>query len=200
MKTIIIPKRFGYPTTEITINGRGYPLQSGVEISVEDSVAEAIENAIALAPKHDRYLSKLAQHLGGSLTEILAEDMDGVASIYPYALYNNKSVTRIVFADSVTVIEGAAFFGCSSLESIEFGGDSKIDTIKSNAFNGCTNLKKVYLPEVPPILASSSAFTDINSACVFYCKTPASLEAYKKAENWSTLTGTYTFVVEGKNG
>lgn len=196
MKTITIPKNFGYPTMQIIANGKHYELKSGEEITVEDHLAEIIENAVALVPKHEKYLSQFARHLEGNLTEINAEDLEGVVSIYSYALYNNKSIKRIVFSESVEVIDAAAFFGCSNLESIDFEAGSKISAIKSNAFNGCANLKKVYLPETPPTLASFSAFTDINAACVFYCKSQASLNAYKAAENWSTLTGTYSFVVE----
>ena len=51
MKTITIPKNFGYPTMEIIANGKHYELSSGKEITVEDNLAEVIENAIALAPK-----------------------------------------------------------------------------------------------------------------------------------------------------
>jgi hypothetical protein len=51
MKTITIPKRFGYPTAKITANGKEYILKSGEEITVEDHIAEIIENAIALEPK-----------------------------------------------------------------------------------------------------------------------------------------------------
>lgn len=51
MKTITIPKRFGYPTAKITANGKEYILKSGEEIAVEDHIAEIIENAIALEPK-----------------------------------------------------------------------------------------------------------------------------------------------------
>jgi hypothetical protein len=53
MKTIIIPTRFGYPTLDLYINGRKSTFKSGEEISVEDSVADVIENAIALTPKYD---------------------------------------------------------------------------------------------------------------------------------------------------
>lgn len=51
MKTITIPKSFGYPTTEIIANGKTYTLNSGVEITVEDHIAEIIENAIKLEPR-----------------------------------------------------------------------------------------------------------------------------------------------------
>lgn len=51
MKKIIIPKSFGYPTMDIVINYKRYTLLTGVEIEVDDSIAEVIENAIAFDPK-----------------------------------------------------------------------------------------------------------------------------------------------------
>ena len=51
MKKIIIPTSFGYPTMDIVINYKRYTLLTGVEIEVDDSIAEVIENAIAFDPK-----------------------------------------------------------------------------------------------------------------------------------------------------
>lgn len=51
MKKIIIPKSFGYPTMDIVINYKRYTLLTGVEIEVDDSIAEVIDNAIAFDPK-----------------------------------------------------------------------------------------------------------------------------------------------------
>lgn len=51
MKTITIPKSFGYPTVDIVVNNIRYTVKSGEQVTVDDHVAEVIENAIALAPK-----------------------------------------------------------------------------------------------------------------------------------------------------
>ena len=51
MKTITIPKKFGYPTMEVIANGKHYTLKSGEAITIEDNLAEVIENAIRLEPK-----------------------------------------------------------------------------------------------------------------------------------------------------
>ena len=168
MKIITIPKRFGYPTVDITINGKEETFASGVEISVEDSVAEAIENAIALAPKIGVPRSKLAQLAEGSLMEITAEDLKGISKIAGCAYYSNLGLVKVTIPDGII-------------------------TIEKNAFNWATNIKSVYLPEVPPNLENINAFS--NLTCTFYCKSQKSLEAYKKATNWSTLTGTHSFVV-----
>lgn len=51
MKTITIPKKFGYPKVNLWLNGKKYTFPTGEEINVEDEVADIIENAMALAPK-----------------------------------------------------------------------------------------------------------------------------------------------------
>ena len=198
MKTITIPKKYGYPTLDITINGKEYTVKSGEEITAEDHIAEAIENALELEPKQKRYLSKLAQRSNGTLLEITASDLDGVETIIDSAFRSCASVTSIEIPNSVKSIKQNAFLSCSNVRSIRFGDDSKLESIAIGAFNWCSNLSMVYLPPNPPALENVSAFNNIMSSCTFYCKSQESLEAYKKAANWSTLTGTYTFVVESK--
>ena len=196
MKTITIPKRFGYPTLDVTVNGKIYTIESGKEITVEDSVAEVIENAIALAPKYERYLGKLAQLAEGSITEILPSDLDGVETIVYYAFGQCFSLIRIDFSDSIKMIKNSAFMSCLNLEVIRFGDNSKIDNIGVSAFENCMKLSRIYLPPKPPVLDDINAFKSVKADCTFYCKSQASLDAYKAAPNWSTLTGTHSFVVE----
>ena len=196
MKSITIPERFGYPTLEITINGKEQTFASGVEIEVEDSVAEAIANAIALAPKQGRNKSRLAQYAEGSLAELTLNDLDGITTIVFFAFGQCYSLTSVEIPDTVKSIANSAFNSCNKLRSIRFGKNSKIESIGTNVFEWCSSLESVFLPETPPSLADVNAFANINKNCVFYCKTQASLEAYKAATNWSTLTGTYTFKVE----
>lgn len=173
MKTITIPKKYGYPTLDITINGKEYTVKSGEEITAEDHIVEAIENAIELEPKPKRYLSKFAQLVGGEIYEVTAEDLDGVATMDVSAFSSRPNLKKVVMPNSIT----------------------KIDQY---VFNWCTKLEGIWLPETPPTLVNANAFDKIKASCVFYCKTQASLDAYKAAANWSTLTGTYTFVVESK--
>lgn len=171
MKTITIPKKFGFPTLDITVNGKEYNVKSGEEITVEDHVADVIEHAIALEPKPKRYLSKFAQLVGGSITEVTAKDLEGIS-----------------------IISNNAFSNCGALRQITI--PNSITKIGLYAFDWCAELESVYLPETPPIFTKGNSFTNIKSNCTFYCKSQASLDAYKAAEIWSTLAETYTFKVE----
>lgn len=194
MKTITIPKKFGYPTLDITVNGKEYTVKSGEEITIEDHIAEAIENAIALAPKFGRNISKFAQLAEGSIEEITASDLEGIKWIRGSAFYSCKSIEKVTIPDNINEMASHIFYGCSNIKSVKIGNGLK--SFSANIFDGCTSLTSVYLPEVPPSLANTNAFNNINPACVFYCKTEESLEAYRAAANWSTLAGEYSFVVE----
>ena len=169
MKTIQIP------TTSnpfiVDINNHAYQYRAGETAEVPDEVAEAIEDALELEPKPKRYLSKFAQLVGGSLSEVTEEDLEGISTISNNAFSNCGALKQIVIPDSIT-------------------------KIGLYAFDWCAELERVYLPETPPVFTKGNSFTNIKSSCVFYCKTQESLDAYKAAPIWSTLTSTYTFVVE----
>ena len=169
MKTIQIPTNCN--PYIVVINNHVYTYKAGETIEVPDEVAEAIEDALELEPKPERCFGRLAQFVSGSITEVKEAELDGITNISRCAFYNYFNLISIEIPDSVTNIGNYAFDGCKSLTS-------------------------VYLPNTPPTLAAVNSFASIHADCAFYCKTQASLEAYKKAENWSTLSGTYTFTLE----
>lgn len=193
-KTITIPTNCN--PYIVVINNHVYTYRAGETIEVPDEVAEAIEDALELVPKPKRYLSKLSQLVEDSLTELTASDFEGINKISSYAFYKHFGLTDVTLNSSITTIGACAFYSCGNLLSVRLGDDSKVDNIGFSAFEWCEKLKQFYLPMTPPILENANAFANINSACVFYCKTQASLDAYKAAENWSTLAETYSFEVE----
>ena len=181
-------------------------------------MAEAIEDALELVPKPKKPSSAncLPSYIDGSLTEITAKMLEGATKIELYMFANSKIVS-IEIPKSVTRIEKYAFYNCRYLESItipdvvtelsdetffnckaltSFVIPTTVKNIGTSVFANCNNVTKFYLPETPPALADINAFSTVNSACKFYCKTQESLNAYKAATNWSTLAGTYAFVVE----
>ena len=191
-KTITIPKH-NNPFI-VNINNREFIYRGGDTIEVPDEVADAIADALALEPKPKRYLSKFAQLAEGSITEMTSIDFEGITKIGGSAFYNCKSVTKVTIPNDIKTIENFAFYACSKLESVSIGNN--VTKIENNAFDWCVKLTSVYLPETPPTLVNINAFDNTKTTCIFYCKTQASLNAYKTAPIWSTLTGTYTFVVK----
>ena len=169
MKTIQIP------TTSnpfiVNINNHAYQYRAGETAEVPDEVAEAIEDALEMEPKPKRYLSKFAQLVGGILSEVTAEDLEGISIISNNAFSNCGALKQVVIPNSIT-------------------------KIGLYAFDWCAELERVYLPETPPVFTKGNSFTNIKANCVFCCKTQEILEAYKVAPIWSTLVDTYSFVVE----
>ena len=175
-KTISIPTH-NNPFTVI-INNKEYTYRGGETIEVPDEVADAIEDALELVPKPKRYLSKFAQRVDGILTRVTTEDLEGVNKIADYSFQGLKLLTDVTVPDNVATVGTSAFYGCTILESIRFGVNSKLNAIGAEAFRWCWGLKSVYLPIIPPVLADTNAFADIRYECTFYCKNQASLDAY----------------------
>lgn len=191
-KTITIPEN--HKPFIVNINNREYIYRGGETVEVPDEVAEVIEDAIELEPKPKRYLDKFAQRADGSITEITTSDLERVETIDYYALAYSKNLKRIEIPNSVKSIGAGALYSCGRLESVDMGNG--VQRVERNVFDWCAKLANVYLPEIPPALEDVNAFDNINAGCVFYCKTQASKDAYLSALNWSTLAGTYSFVVE----
>lgn len=84
----------------------------------------------------------------------------------------------------VTVIDGQAFDGCSSLTYIKL--PSTISTIGNYAFRGCSSLNSLTITAVTPPSLGTDALRNTPSTCPIYV--PAeSVEAYKTASGWSSF-------------
>ena len=170
MKTIQIP------TTSnpfiVNINNHAYQYRSGETAEVPDEVAAAIEDSIELVPKPKRYLSRIAQLAEESLEELTEEDLAGISTITNCAFYSCKSIRKATIPDGVTIIG-------------------------NNAFDWCTNLKSIYLPQIPPDVTNANAFGTVEMQDrTFYCKNQSSLDAYMAVPNWVQVAALAKFAVE----
>ncbi len=68
-----------------------------------------------------------------------------VISIGDWAFFN-CSLTSITIPDSVTSIGEYAFYDCDNLVSVNFGKNSKLDSIGDDAFFGCYSLTEITVP------------------------------------------------------
>ena len=99
------------------------------EISFSNSYANPLYYA------HNLYLNNEL------VTEITAEDLQGVTSIGSYAFYGCSSLTSVTIGNSVTSIGSSVFIGCSSLTSVYYTGTAEqwsgitIGSYNTNLYN-----------------------------------------------------------------
>lgn len=207
MKTINIPKRFGYPHLNIYINGKKYTLKSGMEINVGDGVAKIIEAALALEPKPNVTKRRIGSLIDRSITEITTDDWDGVTNIKENAFYGCTNLIKVNIPNKVVDVEYHAFANCTNLNSITFGdGVTKV----APSFGKCNNLINITIGKfVKNVIANSfgGLTPELNSVSYTFKSTiPPSIgvdslhqskyikkiavphgcaEVYKSAANWT---------------
>lgn len=126
-----------------------------------------------------------------------------------FLLANKAQQNNIIFHENTTIIEDYAFYGCSSLTSINLPsgltsiGDyafrscssltsitipESVTSIGYGAFSGCSSLEEVIcLPTTPPSLISA-AFDGTPETQQIKVPT-GSVDTYKTATNWLSLAG-----------
>ena len=101
-----------------------------------------------------------------------------------------KSLTKlesVVIPDSVTEIGISSFSGCSSLKSATLGSGLKY--IDENAFSDCTALVEIYCKATtPPSVENQAALGGLYTANKKIYVPTSSVDAYKKAQNWSSYS------------
>ncbi len=62
---------------------------------------------------------------------------EGVEKINAYAFANLTALEKIILPSTLESIEYGAFYGCSSLQTIEFSGENNLKIINQSAFQSC---------------------------------------------------------------
>lgn len=70
-----------------------------------------------------------------------------VCGIGPSVFSFINNIESITLHEDISIIGSYAFRGCTSLKSIDFGENSRLDTIESGAFLDCTSLTSIALPD-----------------------------------------------------
>ena len=71
---------------------------------------------------------------------------DGVEVIGPYAVAHALSLTDVVVSEGVITISKNAFDGCTSLSNVDFES-TQLASIHGYAFQSCSSLKEIVIPE-----------------------------------------------------
>ena len=85
--------------------------------------------------------------------------------------------------DNITAIKEHTFASCSSIEKLVL--HSKIDVIKSGAFENCFGMESIVCNAVNPPYVESGAFDSVSKSNVVVEVPEASLAAYRTASGWS---------------
>jgi hypothetical protein len=97
--------------------------------------------------------NKFAQLISGTLTEITAEDLEGITQIRSYTFYKLSQIVNVELPNSITYIGDSAFYECYALTNLTLSPN--ITNIGVSAFNN-TNLRSdIILPDGITVLNSS---------------------------------------------
>lgn len=155
---------------------------------------------------YEKGISKFRSMVDGSLTEVTAEDLEGVMKIKQYNFTDCTKLLSVVIPDSVIEIEGRAFQHCTNLTSVILPNSLRkiifqtfaycsalanliipvsVTEIESNSFYMCNGLLSITMKATTPPIIQLQSFNQTNN-CPIYV--PAeSVQAYKTATNWSAL-------------
>ena len=74
-------------------------------------------------------------------------DLTGVDKVTARAFYGYNALQSVFVANSVTLIERAAFESCGSLTSVEFGDSPGLTVLSRQIFAQCDSLLSIEIPE-----------------------------------------------------
>lgn len=117
-------------------------------------------------------------------TYLTTVELGGITSMYNESgnEFVRSGVKSVVIPDTVVGTVYESFYSCAYLEEIIIGCNVSALT---DAFRGCSSLKKIIcLANTPPAL-SANEFTGVPSTCDIYVP-ELSVNAYKAASRWST--------------
>ena len=130
----------------VELNSKNNVLNEQLEVS-----NARIEELVAELNAGNELFEKL---VSGEITEITAQDLNGVTEIRPYAFYGCENLVSVELPESITSIGMYAFNGCVNLSSINL--PNQITKIENYAFADCSSLQALQLPNSLTIIGTGA--------------------------------------------
>lgn len=112
------------------------------------------------------------------------EGLTGVVTgIHGSAFRNETDLTKVSIPESVSVIDGGAFYGCRNLHTVVFDGTSRLKTIGYQAFGICNALNTFEIP---------NSVTTIEQGAFQYCHALTSVTIPSSVQSFGLNTSTST--------
>lgn len=92
--------------------------------------------------------NKFAQLVDGSITEVTAEDLEGITEIMVNTFYKRMNLAKVTLSDSVKKIGETAFYNCSNLTEIQV---NSLEELGATCFDSCIKLEEFIAPNVKRI-------------------------------------------------
>ena len=119
---------------------------------------------------------------------------NSVTSIEGGAFYKCTGLTSVTIPNSVTSIGSQAFDGCTGLTSISI--PASVTSIESYAFRGCTGLKHIVNgAATPQAISTSSQFSEVTLADVNLFVPASAIDDYRAANVWKDFKDIVSFSV-----
>lgn len=149
--------------TTITVNSssgqitENEPVINGAkDIKTEEAKSDNYESDFSYDITDDSCM--IIKYTGNSAEVRIPEKIEGkpVKSIFTGAFQKNNEIKKVIIPDSVTMISGYTFYGCTALESVEI--PDSVTYIGDFAFAFCTGLSSVTIPGSVTVIENSAFF------------------------------------------
>lgn len=82
-----------------------------------------------------------------SIEKILYGKSDPETDVFDTILYADRDIEKVIIQPHIKRIASSAFHGCEKLKKIQICGNSQLEVIEDNAFQGCQNIERILLPK-----------------------------------------------------
>ncbi len=129
----------------------------------------------------------------GSDGEITYEQAAAVTDLEDAFKYNTEinSFNELQYFTNLTLIESNAFEGCTGLTSITI--PNSVTSIGENIFNDCTGLTSITSENINPPIMNGFALSPISLENIYVPS--ESVDAYKAAAGWSAYADIITAII-----